>query len=194
MTLTQIYDLFKTMTDAEEFASDTDFIAAMNLADATLRGERNWEALKKTVNKPVTITDLGAGITDMADLLRIWAVTGTNKRDKYVLTKAPWDKRYDEAGDYSYNVATKTIEVIHETTPTNWLTYQIDYKYRPAAFAALTETPTWLDSDYHGIYAYELVRIFKRADADFDFYKEYGSEYDYMKSLILSWNENLAGR
>lgn len=194
MTLTQIYNLFKTMTDDEEFASDSDFIASMNLADRTLRGERHWEALKKTANIATTDLVLSTSISDFDMPLKVWAVVGSLIRDKYPISKVAWGSRYDDNGDYTYNSASQTLEILHDTMPTNWQSFQVDYKYRPEAFAELTESPTWLPEEYHAIYAYELVRIFKRADADFDFYSEYGTEYEYIRSLIQSWNETLADR
>ena len=187
----EIYDLFKTMTDGEEFASDTDAVAVLNMADAAIRGERNWERLKKTAALALGSSSLSA-ITDFDRPLKLWAVVGTKVADKVELKQAPYDDRFNTDYDWYYDAAANTINFIKDVIPSNWLSYLLDYKYIPAALD-LAATP-WMHPDYHALYAYEMVRVFKRADADFDFYKGYGTEYEIVHAQAIDWNESLAGR
>lgn len=187
----EIYDLFKIMTDGEEFASDTDAASVLNVADAAIRGERNWEKLKKTTALPLGSSSLSA-VTDLDRPLKLWAVVGSNVADKQLLKQATFDERFNTEYDWYYDAAANSINFIKDTIPTTWQSYLLDYKYLPAALTLAT-TP-WLHPDYHALYAYEMVRVFKRADADFDFYKDYGSEYEIIHGLAIDWNESLAGR
>lgn len=190
-TGSDIYDLFKIFTDGEEFASDTDAMIALDMADIVIRSERDWELLKKSVALPLGTASLAA-ITDKEKLLVLWAVTGPNFKDKQELKQAPWKDRFNPEYDWYYDPSTDSIIFTITTIPTNWLSYILDYKYVPDTIT-LTTTPIFPEIS-KPLYAYELVRIFKRADADFDFYKEYGDEYEFARGLLIDNNESLAQR
>lgn len=186
MTGADIYALFKVHLDGEEFNSDTDALLAMNTAYRKILSERDWEFLKKSSAQPRGFSTLST-ITDLSYVRGVWAVIGTQKNAKMPLSKTTYDNRFDENYDYYIDYASGTFNYIASSEPSTWLSYIIDYKYKPADLT-MTTSPVWPE-EYHALLAYEMIKAYKEADATFDFYKETSGRYEDMRSGLTLWNE-----
>lgn len=186
MNGSEIYNIFKIEMDGEEFASDEDAMASINVEYRTLLFERDWKILNKSQTAPLgTTIDLSL-ILDLDNVLRVWAVDTSGEKTE--LTKTSFEDRFNEEKDYYVDYATNKIVFIN-SIPTNYASYIVDYKYAPADIT--TTTSPVFPPAAHGLLAYLLAQTYLRADQTQDFYNEFGNKYENIKANLVLWNEQL---
>ena len=110
----EIYDIFKRELDGEEFETDDDAIAAMNVAYRKILALRNWEALKRTTTLSAGSLSLSSISDNLDRVLEVWATMGVD-RDEQPLDKATFSDRFNYDKDYYYdhiNIKTSNDAVI----------------------------------------------------------------------------------
>lgn len=182
-TFEDIYNLFKSETDGEEFDSDDDAIMQGNIAYAFLRSMRNWKILKKAVTISITSTTyLLTSITDL-DNYRVVSLWDGD----YELKKATLEQRKDSNYDYWIDFDNNSIKFINSFTGKS---LELVYIYKPDDME-VDGNGTVFGPTFNPIISYKMILDFKEKDADPTFYQSIEKKYQTALNLLIDYNESL---
>lgn len=181
-TFEDIYNLFRSETDGEEFDSDDEALIQGNVAYRTILAERPWKFLKMFYETTVSGSSISLSVIADLDNNRVLAICCND----YILKKATFEQRKDRSYDYWVDYANGEIKFINDFEGQE---IEIEYIYKPSDITM--ESGTVLGPTHNPIIAYRMILDFKEKDSDPTFYQSVEKKYDKARGLLINYNENL---
>lgn len=189
MEWSKIYDYFLIKLDNDNFdGEDDDALKIANVAYRIILGEKPWNFLKTSANLLAGTNSL-SGITNFDRLLRVWAVISSDPTDNVEMKKANFEERFNPQKDYWLDIPNNKIELIGNNNQYANSDKIVDYLYKPSDITA-SNSPKLPDFAAFLI-SLHMIKIFKQADQDYDFYSIHGAEYEELMNKLIDYNESL---
>jgi len=179
-TTASIYELFKTLTDGEEFDSNDAALQVMQTGYDFLLSQRDWWFLERTVE--LSLDDLTLP-DDFWKVKRVWYKDSAGNVSTEPLVKAEVLKRFDTNYDYYICAVDNKLCLINPITSGSLI---LDYTHRPDELKELDDnTEPEMPEEYRPLLAFYMKQQYKSADENPDFYKETGIDFNSLEQRMI---------
>jgi len=175
-----IYELFKTLTDGEEFDSNDAALQVMQVGYDTLLAQREWWFLEKS--DELQLSDLSLP-EDFWRVKKVWYRDSAGNVSEVPLVRGEKRDRFNSDYDYYIDELEGKLVLINEITTGSLI---IDYTHKPAELEEISdEEEPVMPEEYRPLIAFYMKQQYKSADENPDFYKETGVDFNSLEQRMI---------